>query len=470
MHGEVERVKKSGLAVVLVTMMASVLALLLSGCGLSSPEELYTLPWPSTEYESLQDCLNQLLDKGYEYSPPISGSYTQAVQLRDLDDDGVDEAVAFLRDSSGKERPLKICILRSNGGEGYELACMIEGDGDVVNSVVYCQLNSTRTEEIVVGWRISSTVYALSAYSIENGNVTELMTAPSYTRYVVNDLDQDNQEEIVSLQFGSTEEGGNTATYYDWAEDTMMSINTVALSAAADSLESVQYNYLVGSYPALYVSSYLRDNSSSLITDVLSVVGGDLTNITASSDTGNSGTVHLNLTEPRDINSDNVLELPMPIPLRSNSNVENSETAYVINWVQFTVEGTSQTVGYTYHNTADGWYLSLPESWFTGRQDGYMNGLILSRSDTNVGATVERSITFYHQESLTDQPKAFLTIYKSTGTNRESRAVMGERFLLTQDEEATYSAEFLDSGWYCGLSRSTLAERFKLILTDWSAD
>ena len=40
-----------------------------------------------------------------------------------------------------------------------------------------------------MGWRISSTVYALSAYSIDNGNVTELMTAPSYTKYEVNDLD-----------------------------------------------------------------------------------------------------------------------------------------------------------------------------------------------------------------------------------------------------------------------------------------
>lgn len=249
----------------------------------------------------------------------------------------------------------------------------------------------------------------------------------------------------------------------------MMSINTVALSAAADSLESVYYNYLVSSYPALFVSSYLREDSSSLVTDVLSVVEGNLVNITMDSTTGNSATVHQNLTEPRDINSDNVLEIPMPIPLRSSSEVERSEGVSIINWVQFTVEGTSQSVGYTYHNTADGWYLSLPESWFSGRQDGYMNGLVLSRSDTNVGATVERSITFYHQEGLSDTPRAFLTIYKNTGSNRESRATMGERFLLAQDSEATYSAEFLD-GWDCGLSSSMLAERFRLIVTDWSTD
>ena len=457
--------KKGGL----IAILAAALALILTGCGFTGPEELYTLPKPSTEYESLQESLEQLLDRGYEYSPPIAGAYTQAVQLRDLNGDGVDEAVAFLRDSSGKEKPLKICILSSDGQEGYTLACMIEGDGDMVNSVVYCQLNDTPTEEVVVGWRISSTVYALSAYSIDNGNVTELMTAPSYTKYEVNDLDQDNQAEIVSIQLNTAEEGGNTATYYDWSEDTMMSINTVPLSSTADSLQSVQYNYLVGSYPALYVSSYQRNNSSNLVTDVLSVVDKKLTNITLDSASGNSSTVRLYLTDPKDINSDNVLELPIPVPLRSNNNVESSDSVYVINWVQYTLEGNAQSVGYTYHNTADGWYLSLPESWFTGPQDGYMNGLILSRSDTNVGATVERSITFYHQESLSEQPQPFLTIYKNTGTNRESRATMGERFLLAQDEEATYSAEFL-KGWQCGLSSSSLAERFKLIIVNWSTD
>ena len=93
----------------------------------------------------------------------------------------------------------------------------------------------------------------------------------------------------------------------------MTSINTVPLSATADSLQSVQYNYLVGSYPALYVSSYQRNNSSNLVTDVLSVVDKKLTNITLDSASGNSSTVRLYLTDPKDINSDNVLELPVPV-------------------------------------------------------------------------------------------------------------------------------------------------------------
>ncbi len=144
-----------------------------------------------------------------------------------------------------------------------------------------------------------------SAYSIENGNVTELMTASNYTRYAVKDMDQDNQEEIVSIMMNSSDdEGGSTATYYDWSEDTMKSINSVNLSANADSLDSVRYHYLANSYPALYVTSFLRNNGSAaqstsgVVTDVLGVVNKRLSNLTLDPQSGDSTTVHLALAEP----------------------------------------------------------------------------------------------------------------------------------------------------------------------------
>ncbi|MBR1781852.1 MAG: hypothetical protein IJ751_10690, partial [Oscillospiraceae bacterium] len=76
-------------AAVLLTAAA---LLVLSGCGLRSPEELYALPRLSAEYESLQSALEGLQAQGYEYAAPTAGSNTQSVQLLDLDSDGVDEA------------------------------------------------------------------------------------------------------------------------------------------------------------------------------------------------------------------------------------------------------------------------------------------------------------------------------------------------------------------------------------------
>ena len=66
-------------------LLACLTAITLTGCGLKSGEDLYQLPKASAEYESLQTCLEDILDRGLEYSAPLTGSNLQSVQLTDLD-------------------------------------------------------------------------------------------------------------------------------------------------------------------------------------------------------------------------------------------------------------------------------------------------------------------------------------------------------------------------------------------------
>ena len=450
------------LAAVLV-MMALILSL--PGCGLKAPGELYALPRVSAEYESLQNSLEELVAQGYEYAAPLAGENTQSVQMQDLDGDGQDEALAFFRVSTGEDKPLKICIFRSDGADGYTLANMIEGDGDAINSVVYCQLNQTDAKEIVVGWRVSNAVLALSAYAVDNFNVTELLSATNYTRYMVRDMDQDNQSEIVVLQVNSAEEGGSRAGYYDWREDTIMAVNTVPLSNSISAIQSVEYNYLSDFTPALYVSGTEVDSTNMLVTDILSMSNGSLTNLTLNEELGVSETRHGNAVAPRDINSDSIIELPFTLSLNSNVNVENSETFSVLSWGQYDIYGRESTVGYTYHNVADGWYLQLPALW-----SWKMDQLVLSRSDTNLGATVERSIQFYFADDPEAEPEQFLVIYKNTGANRTNRATMGNRYLLLEADDASYSAEFVGDGAVSAMDQESLMKAFHLITTDWSAE
>ena len=51
-------------------LLACLTAITLTGCGLKSGEDLYQLPKASAEYESLQTCLEDILDRGLEYSCP----------------------------------------------------------------------------------------------------------------------------------------------------------------------------------------------------------------------------------------------------------------------------------------------------------------------------------------------------------------------------------------------------------------
>ena len=181
------------------------LSLSLCACNLRSGDDLYALPRTSVEYESLRNALQGLLDSGLEYAAPLSGSNTRPVQDVDLDGDGIGEAVAFFKDSSG----LQVYVFRQNEEGEYQEMAKIAGQGIAVNSVAYAQLHGENDRDIVLSWQISSGVYALSAYSVREGGYTELLAPRNYTKYAVADLNGDGQDELILLQLDPSDVSGN---------------------------------------------------------------------------------------------------------------------------------------------------------------------------------------------------------------------------------------------------------------------
>lgn len=457
---EVTPVIKRLLAVLCVLSM-----LTLSGCDfthvLKSTDDLYALPQASEEYTSLQTCLQQLLDSGLEYAPPLSGSNTQPVQLKDLDRDGEDEALAFFRESSAKESPLKIYIFKKDSDDVYQEACVIVGDGTDINSVLVCQLigGSSSAFELVVSWQVSSAVYTLSAYSLADYRPTELMTPTPYTRYSAMDMDGDGEDELILMTIENSDNSASSATYYDNTSGTIEVSSSANLSACMSSIDKIKSGVLADGTPVLYVTGAAQDttnNAPHQITDILTLQEGVLANITLNQDTLSSdSTVRYNLTSGQDINGDGVLEIPIPFTL-DNYDTNASDTFYAIHWRQYSADGSYTVVSTTYYNSADGWYLELPEEW--------MDQLSLARRDITVSSTNERGVLFYY----CDTP--FLAICKNTGTNREKNASANGRIVLARDSSAIYSLELFDSASGLILSAGDLSNQFHLITTDWSTD
>ncbi len=448
------------------------LALLLTGCSTSvnSPEDYYRLPKASEEYESLENCLQEALNSGYEYVSPLKGTNTQPVSVVDLDGDGLDEAVAFFRDTDGGENPLKICLYYQNGDGEYSLLTTIEGQGTSINSVTFCQLDggTDSVEELLVSWQISSSVYTLSAYSVEDGVAVQLMDSTTYSRYSVVDLDADGTSELVVLQSSATDTTEKQAQYYVCQEQRMVLAGAAPLSQSLASIDHVRTGVLSGGEAALFVSGYVTDSAadetsnSDQIIDIFALVDGVFTSVALNSQSGDSSTLHYYLTNDQDINGDGIWEVPFPT-LLSNFDPESTDTFYALLWKQYDLSGEAALSTATYFNGTDGWYLVLPEEWLTS--------ISLARSDTTSGNTVERGILFYYRTSEDSDPFPLFAIYKNTGTNRSERAVADSRFSLAEDSTATYSAKLYDSAVENGLlDATTLRSLFYLIETDWSED
>lgn len=434
----------------IIWMLCLLLTLLLSGCMFTASfDELYEVPQIPDEYTELSRQIDEILNSGAEYATPTSGTNIQSVQQVDLDGDGVEEALAFFRNSND-EKPLKIYIFRVVE-DTYEQVALIEGSGTAIHSISYIDMDGDGNSEIIVGWRVNTEYQAVGVYSIRDFE-PRLLMEEMYTQYEVLDFDGDGIQEMVLLR--SNTEGEPAAEYFDWEEQQLVSQSMARLSMTMAELERVDVGYLRGGQVALFVTGVTEDTQA--VTDILTYHQDIITNIVRNDATGVSSEVFRDIgLQPADIDGDGVTEVPMPVRIPS-SGVWDDQYWQVI-WRNYNVRGQGEVAVSTYHNTSDGWYLLLPETW---------DGRIAVRQ---FYGTDERGIVFsiLGDEEATFQD--FLGIYTITGRSRELKATRNNRFVLKREVDTVYAAAFLDGneGWRYAIDQEELTQRFRLIIQEW---
>ena len=274
-------------------LLAAGLLMFLTGCFSQSVEEFYAPPKAPDDYLKLDNEINKVLTQGGEYAAPLSGELTQKVQLQDLDGDGVQEAIAFFR-VSADERPLKIYIYRQVG-ENYEVAAVIEGSGNAIDSIYYENLDDSPSKELIVDWETAGQRHSLAAYSIDRYEVLELMRT-DHAGFQIYDVDGDGQKEILVLQMAAGEVGqaesfvnsapGSRVEVYNFRDGILELDASAPLSNGVEKLVSMKTGYLQNMAPALFVTSTYAENGQ--ITDIFAWKNGGLENVTLEPDTGES--------------------------------------------------------------------------------------------------------------------------------------------------------------------------------------
>ena len=386
------------------------LAAVLSGCTVfdSSVEQLFTLPRMAPEYTGLSQQLDSLISQGYEYASPSGGRNIQSVQMVDLEDDGRQEALVFLR-RSADEKPLKIMVYRLDGDDSYSLLCTIESSGTAVDSVYYQDLNGDGRQELIVGWRISADVQTLAAYSIEPEPVA-LMSC-GYSRFSIQDLNGDGAPSLLVIRADG--ELGPVAEFYGWQEEQMGVSYRCRLSSSMTALNrgSVVTGMADRDTPAVFITGV--DTTSMAVTDIL---------------------------------IDGVTEIPCPL---GDSAAE--QTDGLVSWMSWQSDGRFQQTAKTYHSLSSGWYFTIPASWWSWEVDAFTGG-----------------IQNESQMTLRINGDSVLTIYTITGENRDNRSRMGSRIVLRRQATTVYAGEVYEIAPYYGMDEDLLRRSFSLILGTWN--
>ena len=431
-----KKLKKTAFLVMLTLLLG-----VLSACGIDSTvEDLFTLPRVPDEYTGLSQQIDQLLSDGYEYAPPTVGQNIQAVQLEDLNGDGAQEAVVFLR-KPNDEKPMKILVFEK-AADSYELLCTVESSGSSIDSVYYEDLTGDGRNELVVGWKISSTVQTVAVYNI--GREAIPLMSSSYTRFVVQELNSYDPPGLFVLR--SDNDGMPVAEIYTWQTNILTVTYRCGLSSTMADLSrgSVVKGALSSGKPAVFITG-INDNNMA-VTDILTYeVYWGVINLTADASSGKTTVIYpYHQLIPQDMNDDGVTEVPRP----DEWGTGNDAMTY---WVQYSRMGTENIVAQTYHCQSGGWYFQMPNSWW--------------------GRVTEESVEVVageNQVTLSVDRTPVVSLYTITNENRENRAVMGERFVLRRQPGTIYAAELHeDAAWY-GLDVERVKENFHMTVSAWS--
>jgi hypothetical protein len=417
-----------------------------------SADELYSLPRASEEYVRLQLQIDAVLNSGAEYSPPTGGANRQSVQVKDLDGDGVDEALAFFS-VAGSENPLRIHIFRKTGDD-YQGVDVIEGGGTSVESVRYADMNGDGVTEIIVGWQMSTALQHLTIYSLRDLQHVRIAGA-DYTGISVCDLNADGGDDVIAVRLATAETPGEAESFTLMSDGEVVS-SVTGLSTGMESVARIVSGRLRGGSPAVFVDGKAGGFT---ITDVLTYSDG-LVNISADAETGYAAATERALSMYcSDIDKDGSIEVPVTTPLPAQSET----TYYEIDWYSYDASGNRTLAQSTYHNNSDGWYIILPGAW--------RSRFTVRREDSAPG---ERALVFSYIYERDGEELLFddcLKIYSLSGDNKEERSRLSDRFVILSEGNAIYAGQILPGGRKYGPydTPEDAAGNFRRIYSEWLA-
>ena len=435
---------------ILPAALALLLSCVCSGCISKTVDELYALPKHSDEYYELQKAIDAVMTDGVQYAAPVSGMNQQSVQLADLDGDGVDEAVVFLRKPGDK--PLSACIFDCVDGV-YQSIGTIDGGGAAFESVEYVQLDDAPGLEIIIGRQLSNQVLrAMSAYTLTDGRIVELMSA-NYSEYTLADLDGDGRTDLFLLRFEPEQRSG-VAELYRWQDGQLAREPEASMSAGAQQVKRIISGNLTYNVPAVFVASVY--DTDSIVTDVFAFHGGIFQNVSAAALGQSVQTVRNYFVYAADIDHDGLIELPQLVTIAANE--AGGENDSVIQWYNLTMSGTRQFKLTTYHSFSGGWYVEIPQSW--------EEEITVARSDEVSGV---RGLVFSRWDAASRAAEPAFTLYAFSGEDRGTLASTDGRFVVAEKGGVTYAAQLGSGVWAKTLTEDKIREMFHFIHIDWNS-
>ena len=430
--------------------------LLLGGCTFPSGDDLLAAPRPSTNYQTLQVELEDLLASGVSYTAPTGGENRSSIQLVDLDGDGVEEAIAFFRGStSATSNNFQIYIYKRQGDQ-YVCTGTVEGQGTAVQSVDYPVITPDGRRGMVVTWRLTGDgTGALTMCDFDNACVPGVLLETEYSAMELTDLTGDGARDLLLL---TTDPGGRrVARLYQYQDDELLLAGEAATSPETVSVERMRSGRVQMNQPAVFAEERMA-NGVGLTTDIFVYNNDTLINLALDGEDSITRSTYRPVSVyAADINADGITELPRAVLMAGYTDAAASDAVFMLDWYVYSVDRPPVAVATTYDNISDGWRLNIDAAW---------HDRITAVKTTDSGLS---SVTFSEYISVGQQIPLF-TIYTATGSTREYYAGRSDLIQLGESAQAVYFARIADDAEQSALaiSEQDIKNGFSLVKQDWN--
>ncbi len=346
-----------------ILLLVFVICLTFSGCSgfrIANIDDLISPVSPSGDDAGILAAVNEYSKGGYSIKIPATGKYTTSFILRDLNSDGVDEAIAFFERNDNLGEVDMAVLSKSNSS--WHVIDDIMGEGVDVKSVDFSDLNNDGAEEIIVCWGIisNSTTSNLCVYSIDNDLKLSLMTdSITAGEFISADINGNGTNELLVFTFGSYSESPR-AELYSLATGNKKLIGETKLDSSIISFSKITCGKTDEGMSVF--ADAIRANGASMVTELLywsDYYDSIISPFYSYSSGKTAETSRDNMITSRDINGDGEIEIPVD---KSVSGLPGEVTAQ--SWV-----GYESTVlkhrEYSYAVKRDGYLLVFDDDLFS---------------------------------------------------------------------------------------------------------
>lgn len=424
--------------------------LVLAGCSASTAEDMFRMPELPKEFVEFNDQLNAIRAKGGEFTAPVGGFNRQAVQLMDLDNDGIDEGIAFFKALNSSR--VSVYVFKKLDDNYHQLA-LIEGAGNIVERVSYSDLVGDGNFALVIGWGLEdSSAKTLTAYEISYDGMKKLVETP-YLYYAEADMNSDGVTDL-NVVMPNEKDSELQLAFYTRGMGEFRLGSAAPLSRDISAIKKIRTGSALDGATGIFIDSVSRDKST--LTDLIIFENGRLRNVTLNPETHVSDSTRRSFSVYcEDADGDGIIEIPSTHMLPGYEAMQLSEALYGIMWRKYTEKGALEDSAFSYHEYVDNWHIIMPVKW--------MGRITAERMSQDKG------VMFYGVDER-GKKKHLFSIYALTGESRHARAAYSGRFRLLEKQSVIYVASIKQDS-YLGvkITQDSLKEMFRWRETEWSS-